>query len=310
MKTIFSLIFTILSFVVYAHDYTPLVREGVKWHCRMDVVSAITETETYPYTIEIKGDTVINDVSYKKCYYTFDNVSIATNNIPRAFLREDIGDKKVYALYNYNYTTNLPHYSLNGYFEPFTEGLLYDFNNLANANQGWHAFVNNGEEDAITTEIVELNSKEYVKTTFNEYYVFIEGIGLAENKYFEHEGDLLNPAMPRLSSAFSPEALPIFCSFEDETGNVIYTSEYAGVENLVQDGNNISIVISNSNNNINIIATQSLTSVKIINMSGMVVDVVSPKENTITIPTDKYAAGCYIIQVSTAGDVITKKILI
>lgn len=240
MKTIFSLIFTILSFVVFANDYTPLVREGVKWHCRMDVVSLITETESYPYTIEIKGDTVINNISYKKCYYTFEDESVATNEIPRAFLREDIGEKKVYALYNYDYKTTLPHYSLYGHFEPFTEGLLYDFNNLANANQGWYAFVNNGEEDTITTEVVELNSKEYVKTTLNTYFVFIEGIGIVENKYFEHEGDLLNPAMSRISSAFSPEALPIFCSFEDETGKVIYTSEMTSEENdytpLVREG--------------------------------------------------------------------------
>ena len=310
MRKIFTLLSIMLtSSLLFANDYTPLVREGVKWHCRMDVVSLITETETYPYTIEIKGDTVINDVSYKKCYYTFEDESVATNEIPRAFLREDIGEKKIYALYNYDYKTTLPHYSLYGDFEPFTEGLLYDFNNLANANQGWYAFVNNGEEDTITTEVIELNSKEYVKTTLNKYFVFIEGIGLAENKYFEHEGDLLNPAMSRISSAFSPEALPIFCSFEDETGKVIYTSEYAGVENLVQDGNNISIEISN--NNINIIANQSLISVKIINMAGMVViDDVTSKENTITILTDKYHSGCYIIQVSTENNIATKKIIL
>lgn len=294
--------------VMYDRNYHRLVREGVKWHCRMDVVSAITEKESYPYTIEIKGDTIINDVIYKKCYYTFEDESVATNDIPRAFLREDIGEKKVYALYNYDYKTTLPHYSLYGHFEPFTEGLLYDFNNLANTNQGWHRLVNNGEEDTITTEVIELNSKEYVKTTLNKYFVFIEGIGLAENKYFEHEGDLLNPAMSRIASAFFPEALPIFCSFEDETGKVIYTSEYAGVENFVQDGNNITIEISN--NNINIIATQSLTSVRIINMAGMVVDVVSPNGNTITIPTDKYPAGCYIIQVATESDITTQKISI
>ena len=89
---------------------------------------------------------------------------------------------------------------------------------------------------------------------------------------------------------------------------VIYTTEYAGVENLVQDSNNISIEICN--NNINIIATQSLTSVRIINMAGMVVDVVSPNGNTITIPTDKYPTGCYIIQVATESDITTQKISI
>ena len=212
--------------VMYDRNYHRLVREGVRWHCRMDVVSAITETESYPYTIEIKGDTIINDVIYKKCYYTFQNESVATNDIPRAFLREDIGEKKVYALYNYDYTTTLPFYPLGGYFESFTEGLLYDFNDLANTNQGWHEFMRNGE-GGITTETITLNSKEYVKTTVNNMYVFIEGIGFVEFKDLNHEGDFLYPSMPRLASAFSPEALPIFCSFEDETGKVIYTSEMA-----------------------------------------------------------------------------------
>ena len=239
MKIIVSVFLMFLSLVAYANDYTPLVREGVKWHCRMDVVSAITETESYPYTIEIKGDTVINDVSYKKCYYTFEDESVASNDIPRAFLREDINEKKVYALYNYNYTTTLPFYPLYDYIEPFTEGLLYDFDDLANTNQGWHEFMRNGEE-GITTEIIMLNSKEHVKTTFNNIYVFIEGIGFVELKDLDHEGDLLYPTMPRLASAFSPEALPIFCSFEDETGKVIYTSDMAREENdytpLVREG--------------------------------------------------------------------------
>jgi hypothetical protein len=139
-------------------------------------------------------------------------------------------------------------------------------------------------------------------------YVFIEGIGFVEFKDLNHEGDFLYPSMPRIASAFFPEALPIFCSFEDETGMVIYTTEYAGVENLVQDSNNISIEICN--NNINIIATQSLTSVRIINMAGIVVDVASPNGNTITIPTDKYPAGYYIIQVATESDITTQKISI
>lgn len=294
--------------VMYDRNYHRLVREGVKWHCRMDVVSAITETESYPYTIEIKGDTIINDVIYKKCYYTFEDESVATNDIPRAFLREDIGEKKVYALYNYDYTTTLPLTDLYEFTDETTEVLLYDFKDLTNEKQVWADLSKSWTNDDVRIEKIMLNSQEYQKTALGETLFFIEGIGFVGNKEVDHEGDLLNPTVPRLASAYSPEALPIFCSFEDETGMVIYTTEYAGVENLVQDSNNISIEICN--NNINIIATQSLTSVRIINMAGMVVDVVSPNGNAITIPTDKYPTGCYIIQVATESDITTQKISI
>ena len=291
-----------------AHNYIPLVREGVKWNCRMDVVSLITETESYPYTIEIKGDTIINAVRYKKCYYTFEDESVATNDIPRAFLREYKSEKKVYALYNYDYTTTLPLTDLYEFTDETTEVLLYDFKDLTNEKQVWADLSKSWTNDDVRIEKIMLNSQEYQKTALGETLFFIEGIGFVGNKEVDHEGDLLNPTVPRLASAYSPEALPIFCSFEDETGMVIYTTEYAGVENLVQDSNNISIEICN--NNINIIATQSLTSVRIINMAGMVVDVVCPNENTITIPTDKYPTGCYIIQVATESDITTQKISI
>lgn len=297
----------IITNILYAHNYRPLVREGVKWHCRMNVVSLTTEPKAFPYIIEISGDTIINDISYKKCYYIYEDKNIATNEIPRAFLREDINEKKVYARYNYNYSTSLPLVVLYGYSDQNAEELLYDFNNLANTAQEWHKYINYSNEDTLTTDTIILNFKEYTKTTINDIYTFIESIGFVNQKFSDLEGDLLTPIIPRISSGFSTEALPIFCSFEDETGEVMSIPELTTINNSTRSNN---ILIKLYNKNIIITSTQLITSVNLISMTGVQVSIHEPNSNTITIPTNKYPSGCYIIHVSTNNDFVAKKIIL
>ena len=94
-------------------DYTPLLREGVKWvyaeeytdyakNATMDDMN--TETKKRLYTIELYGDTIIDNVSYKKVYRHSDDLWNDTwfqgtpdcsRMLPIACLRED--GRTVYA---------------------------------------------------------------------------------------------------------------------------------------------------------------------------------------------------------------------
>ena len=86
MKKIFTLLVLMCSLSVVAQEYTPLVREGVKWECVLDVWKPQNEVGPnyfhYPYTISFDGDTIINGKNYKKCFYQFADNDVATSDIP------------------------------------------------------------------------------------------------------------------------------------------------------------------------------------------------------------------------------------
>ena len=97
----------------YADDYLPLLREGVKW-VYLEKFHGMTEdfsdatVDTRFYTIELKGDTVVDGNTYKKCYRYSDtewDYDLCIEGIncsksePAALLREE--GRVVYA-YNAN----------------------------------------------------------------------------------------------------------------------------------------------------------------------------------------------------------------
>ena len=55
-----------------ADDYLPMLREGVQWVNRY-IIREHAEPSHYGeqsfYSYEIKGDTTVNGVAYKKCHY-------------------------------------------------------------------------------------------------------------------------------------------------------------------------------------------------------------------------------------------------
>ena len=137
MKKIITLLILMCSLGVMAQEYTPLVREGVKWNCVMRRVNFYHPEQSYNhlYSIQIKGDTVINEVQYKKCYYIFEDKEEPSNVIPRAYLREDIENQQVFVLFNVDYTTQMGMYNLNyPEFGLLEEQMLYDFKNKKNTS--------------------------------------------------------------------------------------------------------------------------------------------------------------------------------
>ena len=69
MKKIITLLVLMCSLSVVAQEYTPLVREGVKWECALKVIDYKDNDGRveliYPYSIELIGDTLIENMNYK-----------------------------------------------------------------------------------------------------------------------------------------------------------------------------------------------------------------------------------------------------
>ena len=224
IRNILLLLFTLtVGFTTYADEYIPLVREGIKWICyetKFESSSDFSEeiVDTRFYTIEFRGDSVIDGITYKKCYRYSDvewdeNFVIPCSKTkPFALLREE--DRVIYA-YSTNYSIfeySMYDFSYWSYDDWQTSGSkevkLYQFKeNDFFKFEGYIPFLNQDSE-------VFYFDDEYG----SGYGVFIEGIGFDSDIY----GDLLTPFY---HWAFS---MGFFYSYiglhhiEDADGNIIY----------------------------------------------------------------------------------------
>ncbi len=173
-------------------DYIPLVQEGVRWEGEIMVDGWLYEQmEFHPYTIIIEGDTTINNVDYKKCYYLFPEIAPTPNEYTIvSYLREDLNEHKVYALYEESYTS--PINTMWGgdlYYDclqnGFQEVLLYDFDNPENPD-----LYSRGEITIDNTAVITTNDGlSRICHYLNDEEYYISGIGYVSASY--QGGDLL-----------------------------------------------------------------------------------------------------------------------
>ncbi|MBQ9576043.1 MAG: leucine-rich repeat domain-containing protein, partial [Muribaculaceae bacterium] len=82
-----------------SYEYVPFVREGVKWVCYYDNPTHVTESPDFDghfipygmhyYTLELKGDTIINGKSYKPLHlYSGQDINEDCDSVP-VYLREE-----------------------------------------------------------------------------------------------------------------------------------------------------------------------------------------------------------------------------
>ena len=222
-------------------DYIPLVKEGVRWECEiihLTVPEDIEPSYHYPYDIVISGDSIINNVEYKKCHYIFKGYNDAPcDETLIALLREDINTKRVYAIFSDKYKFPIPHvipeysYAQGESFTFNKEELLYDFADLRNSNQYWGCLSNFTSTDTIIDNIsrkMYVNNLEYQKPSG-----IIEGIGVMGNPHIT--GDLLFPypvsnLIPSLPTHYTD---PVFLNYYNENGELVYSSgRVASVESV------------------------------------------------------------------------------
>ena len=185
------LLMTVLQSLSKEYEYTPFVREGVKW-----VYFYVNEDGFYPadpvlgkgkvyINLEFKGDTVINGKTYKAMHkYHGKAINVQSDTVP-IYMRES--DKIVYAI--------VPDGKLfldcpigNSYspdiYDNISEGkefILYDFNDPV---AYWDSLVNqSGYDDQYQhfhTDTITLGShlaKRYVGNLWGDFRI-IEGVGI------------------------------------------------------------------------------------------------------------------------------------
>jgi hypothetical protein len=172
------------------YEYVPFVREGVKW------VYIIYNTEWgtpdpdlptgYCYrTLEIKGDTIINGMSYKAMHkYSCNAIDTQNDTVP-IYLREEdkivygiIPDGKIY--YDCPINISWINNEYNG-----QEFVVYDFNDQASfwedKSMDYDPTELNGDFEILSTDTITLGTHR-VKRYLNRYgsldFYLVEGVGI------------------------------------------------------------------------------------------------------------------------------------
>lgn len=194
-----------LTFCQTAYDdYTPLVREGSEW-CYY-ASRQYNYAKAYKYRIE--GDTVVNNIAYKKMlrigHHEIDDENGNYLDNPymttvHCLLRED--NKRVYAkLVDTSFDPYINKISGELYDKETKESFLYDFNDLEEFYKYWLEYFGDNYDKQLVYESTDscllVNRKVYeIRRPIN--HKFIEGIGA----YYTRDGDVVNHVWRVLSTA-------------------------------------------------------------------------------------------------------------
>lgn len=176
------ILFSFFSFQVFSQDYEPILKEGSFWDIKeesWDIVASSDIKCIRRKRIQVNGDSIINNKTYKKLNYAYfaETNGPCTLQTPYSinesdfkpinytFLREDISKKILYILPEINYNNN------------FKEFILCDFNLKVGdtlKNYYW-----NDENLEYTITISAININENNKKVFHTSsgHTYTEGIG-------------------------------------------------------------------------------------------------------------------------------------
>lgn len=243
-KTVLTLLLALLGMtqaVAQEYEYVPFVREGVKW-----VYSIQNTSDLYPsypslpeadyfLTLEIKGDTIINNQRYWLMHkYYGDEINVENDTVP-IYLREE--NKIVYGIIpdGQRYIdcpigTLLDVDEYNG-----QEFVLYDFNDPI---EFWNNIcslspISHIEHMGTDTIAIGQKTAKCYRIVYNGIEMnYVEGIGIDSN----WDGFTLNYLMQRMMSG--PWAIFNF-SHVVEDGRIIYKGKHyrenVGIDEVVAD---------------------------------------------------------------------------
>ena len=217
MKKIFTIMLLALLGNIAAQaqeaDYQPLVREGVVWHYSRVYGDMPSEEHC---TMFFEGDSIVNDVTYKKCI----EISSSGNRRVAALMREQ--DKVVYSIGGSGGVWG----SHEGEYEG--EIVLYDFHNPLNMYPS--EFVEQGMELIPSTVMVDGIPHNCYTSSFDYFNIFVEGIGL------DGSGTLADLELEVVTSThYQYTGL----SYVEENGNIIYKGrayDQSTYQPLVREG--------------------------------------------------------------------------
>ena len=228
-----TVIYTASDLLLLKEKYMPLLREGVKWVNLETVYSQ--EGEEYSeydlfYVVEVKGDTVIDGITYKKCYryprMTWDKPLIdCSTTEPIAILREEA--PKVYIRSSKDSYYGLGEERFWGdifiNIDYGEEAVLYDF-----SDQGRFQPIGTAEVAGQPCQTFKFKDEPGLAG------VFVEGVGYDSSI----DGDLLFPGyMGPYTTGVKYSSIGLH-HVEDADGNIIYKgANYGKCARLDMDWN-------------------------------------------------------------------------
>ncbi len=313
MKTKFYYITAILSMLMVAltgkaqeakYEYVPMVREGVEW--------GYVYSHSFPpgveyYRLQLKGDTVINGKTYKRCY-AYQTVMLDTETAAlHGFLREE--DKRVYFIPNPEEEFTVGWLIMKDQYNSIygdEERMIYDFN--LNAGDTFSSMM-----PVTITEVtfVEVDGKQrkYFHDQYNGTYSFLEGIGVVGSY-----GELAYPF-----AAEPTNGSRVRFNFERNVadGKIVYKSEEfddgdptcSGVAATTMQAPAITITVAGKT----VTASASgngIIAATIHDINGRTVATAQSANGSLTVDMAGFTPGIYIVTATTANDRKTQKIIL
>jgi len=284
MKSIALFIVLFISQLALSQGF---VTENKTWYVKdeswYDVNTEIFKTE---------GDTIINDMTYKKLWFSF-NDSAMINKDLRGFLREESG----IVYYRDYYSTE--------------DKVLYNFN----LETGDTAYIFNyycGEQMVIITgtdtiDYYGIPRKRWALQEWSWEY-WIEGIGSTNGLFYSLLYECTADIYKKLICCHENDTLIFMKEYEDEC----YQTNVGMVDGI--DGGNVILKPNpvSQGQSFVIQCDQNIDEVGIINSAGALVKHLSDdQQKTLSISSGQLLPGLYLIRIKTAdGQVLSRKLIV
>jgi len=297
------LIFLSLCNLIYgnsrAHNYIPFPMDSTSWRVLVHYYSPITCDEEYILDYSFWGDTLINNINYKKVtsqslFYRNNRGNYFCSGLgsyySEVYIRQDSLGKKVY-LISYGDTTEL---------------LLYDFNltisdTLKNTRLA-NSMACNNSCDAIVQSVdsVLIDSFYHLRWNFDVIDPIIEGFGSSANPFDAGWWFHVACIHRNLSTYYGYELAP-----GDSFAEHNVCSFVVDVPKLENPANNISTTFNNTNKEL-IIEKGNYTInetifIRVIDITGRIVlksSLLFGNLNTLKIKMPNIENGQYIVQIT------------
>lgn len=196
---------------VEGQEYEPILKEGSYWQQKYTEYSHTGSCSSYSIT-KTSGDTIVNNISYKKLERAnlFDengsrnciDGSLFVDSrdfipITNYFLREDADNKRLYILEN----------TISGNFEEY---LLCDFN--LNIGDELENFYGQSNTDPLTIISIEIDANDRKKYTVSDGSSYVEGLGKTSGNDIPY--NLTVDFVDYEISCFGNDESPVSCSTE------------------------------------------------------------------------------------------------
>ena len=89
----------------------------------------------------------------------------------------------------------------------------------------------------------------------------------------------------------------------------VFEVEPSGVEGVMADNNELSVVYNSGSQEIMVSSSQEITAIVVCNLNGMVVEMLTPMTTEATVSLADYASGMYVVKAVTTTATQTQKII-